>query len=256
LSALPGIEGAIVYAVLGLVAGSFATAASHRLPLDKPLAADRSRCANCDHILAAVDLVPVLSWLVAHGKCRYCATPISIRYPVIELAMAGLFVGAWLLGGNDDLTAALLALTALGLTVIVVADLEARIIPDKALIALLPVAIAWRWHTGGNWLDGIGGAILGSGVLYGLRSAFMALRGQDALGLGDVKFVGLAGLYVGASGLAPFFLIGGLIGIAFGVMWRILGRGAIFPFGPALCVAVAVMVSAPGWFDQLFLAAN
>ena len=256
MSALPGIEGGVVYAVLGLVAGSFATAASHRLPLDRPLAMDRSRCANCNHVLAAIDLVPVVSWLAMRGRCRYCGVAVSIRYPAIELATACLFVGAWWLGGDDDLTAALLALTALGLMVISVADLEARMIPDKILIALLPVAIAWRWHGGGDWLDGIGGAILGSAILYAVRWAFMAFRGQDVLGLGDVKFVALAGLYIGATGLAPFLVLGGLVGVAFGMVWRILGRGAVFPFGPALCVALAAMVSAPGWFDRLLLPIN
>jgi leader peptidase (prepilin peptidase)/N-methyltransferase len=222
--------------------------------LNLPLAVDRSRCAHCNHALAAIDLVPVLSWLAARGRCRYCGAAISPRYPAIELLTALLFVGAWRLGGGDDLAAALMALTALGLMVIAVADIETRMIPDKALIAMLPVAIAWRWHGHGDWLDGIGGAVLGSAILYGLRWAFLSLRGRDALGLGDVKFVALAGLYVGATGLAPFLVMGGLVGIAFGLTWRFLGRGAVFPFGPALCASLGVMVAAPGWFDRLFSA--
>jgi leader peptidase (prepilin peptidase)/N-methyltransferase len=77
------------------------------------------------------------------------------------------------------------------------------------------------------------------------------LRGQEALGFGDVKFVGVAGFYIGASGLAPFLVVGGLIGVVFGMIWRVLGRGAVFPFGPALCVALGLMVAAPNWFDAL-----
>ena len=217
-----------------------------------PIAVDRSRCPRCDHPLAAVDLIPVISWIIARGRCRYCGAAVSVRYPLIEVLTAALFVGAWAVGGDDDLTAALLALTALGLIIIAIADFEARIIPDKVLLALLPVAIAWRWHGGGDWIDGIAGSALGSAVLYGLRAGFKAFRGQDALGLGDVKFLVIAGFYVGATGLAPLFLIGGLVGIAIGLGWRLTGRGAAFPFGPALCLALAAMLVAPGWFDALF----
>jgi leader peptidase (prepilin peptidase)/N-methyltransferase len=250
---LHGTAGGLLYAVLGLVAGSFATAASHRLPRDLPLAVDRSRCPSCDHVLGAGDLVPVLSWLAARGRCRYCGAPVSVRYPATELLMALLFVGAWRLAGDDDLAAAMLALTALGLVVIAIADLEARIIPDPVLLGLLPVAVAWRWHNGGDWVDGIGGAALGSALLFGLRAGFKALRGLDALGLGDVKFMALAGLYVGVTGLAPFLLVSGLAGIGFGLVWRLAKREAAFPFGPALCIALAVMLVAPDWFDNFLL---
>ena len=246
---LTNAEGGILFGVLGLVAGSFATAASHRLPLNQPIAADRSRCPHCGHTLGARDLVPVFSWVASRGRCRHCGAPIAIRYPAIELLTTALFVGAWWAAAEDAMAAGLLALTALGLVVIAVADLEARIIPDVVLVALLPVAIAWRWDQGGDWVDGIAGALLGSGLLYGLRAAFKAVRGVDGLGLGDVKFVGLAGFYVGATGLAPFLLLGGLFGIGFGLLWRAIGRGAVFPFGPALCVALGTMLAAPGWFE-------
>jgi len=256
LTSLPNAEIGILYALAGLVGGSFASAASHRLPLNMPLTVDRSRCPHCNHPLGARDLVPLLSWFAAGGKCRYCGARVSIRYPAIELAMAALFVGAWWLDSNDQLGAVFLALTALGLVIITVADLETRIIPDVALIALLPVAVAWRWHQGGDWIDGIAGVLLGGGLLYGLRAAYKAIRGLDALGLGDIKFVGLAGLYVGATGLAPFLLLGGILGIVFGLLWRLVGRGAVFPFGPALCAALAIMLIAPEWFDALPITAR
>jgi prepilin signal peptidase PulO-like enzyme (type II secretory pathway) len=246
-----GPAGGILFAVLGLVAGSFATAASYRLANDQPLAVDRSRCPQCNHVLGPVDLVPVFSWLARRGKCRYCRAPISARYPAIELITTALFVLSWHLGGADSLRAAILAVTFLGLMVITVADLEARIIPDKALLAMIPLAILWRWHLGLNWIDGIAGVVLGGAVMYGVRAGFKALRGVDALGLGDVKFIALAGLYVGATGLAPLLVLGGLIGIAFGLAWRLSGRGTYFPFGPALCAGLGVLLAAPNTFVNL-----
>jgi len=251
LNPLTGTAGAILYAVLGLIAGSFATAASFRLPRDQPVTLDRSRCPACGHALRAIDLVPLLSWLAARGRCRHCGARISARYPVIELVTAGLFVLAWRLEADDALAAAILALTTLGLMVISVTDLEAGIIPDRVLLAMAPLALAWRWHHGGDWFDGAAGAALGAIVLAGLRFVFKALRGQDALGLGDVKFIALAGFYTGATGLAPLLFLGGMLGIAFGLAWRLLRGGAAFPFGPALCVALGFMMVSPNWFDLL-----
>lgn len=251
MNPLAGPAGAVLYAALGLVAGSFATAASHRLPREEPIALDRSRCPACGHTLGAIDLIPVASWVLSHGRCRHCGAPVSIRYPAIELATAALFVAAWWLGTDDVLRSALLALTALGLVVIVVADLEEGIIPDKVQLAMVPLAVAWRWHLDGAWLDAAAGALLGGVLMYGLRTAFKALRGVDALGLGDVKFVALAGFFVGLSGIAPFLLLGGAIGVGFGLTWRWTGRSNVFPFGPSLCVALAAMLAAPGWFDRL-----
>jgi leader peptidase (prepilin peptidase)/N-methyltransferase len=251
LNPLTGAAGAVLYAALGLVAGSFATAASHRLPREEPIALDRSRCPACGHVLGAVDLIPVASWILSRGRCRHCGAPVSIRYPVIEILTAAIFVAAWWLGGGDILRAALLALTGLGLVVIVAADLEEGIIPDKVLVAMIPLAIVWRWHLDGAWLGAAAGALLGGGLMYGLRAAFKALRGIDALGLGDIKFVALAGFYVGLFGIAPFLLLGGAIGIGFGLVWRWTGRSDAFPFGPALSAALAVMLAAPGWFDRL-----
>ncbi len=245
MTALTGTAGATLYAIVGLVCGSFATAASYRLPRELPIAMDRSRCPACGEALGPLDLVPVFSWLAARGRCRHCRVRVPIRYPLIELATAGLFLLAWWRGGNDPLTAGLLALTLLGLVIIVVADLEARIIPDKVQVAMVPLALLWRWHAGGDWLDGAAGAVFGLGLTYGLRAAFMALRGISALGLGDVKFVGLAGLYAGFTGLPSVLVLGGLIGIAFGVGWRLRGHGAAFPFGPALCAALAAILMMP-----------
>lgn len=248
MNPLAGSTGAILFAILGLVAGSFATAASHRLATDQPLAMDRSRCPDCGHTLGPTDLVPVFSWLAAKGRCAYCRAPISWRYPAIELTTTALFILAWKLGGTDLIRSALFALSFLGLVVITVADLEARIVPDKALLAMAPLAGLWRWHLGLDWIDGIAGAVLGGAAMYGLRALFKAIRGIEAMGLGDVKFIVLAGFYAGITGLAPLLVLGGLIGIVFGVIWRLTGRGATFPFGPALCIALAIMLVTPDTF--------
>ena len=95
--------------------------------------------------------------------------------------------------------------------------------------------------------------VFGGGVMYGLRAAFLAWRGISALGLGDVKFVALAGLYIGFTGLPPLLVLAGLMGIVFGLAWRALGHGPAFPFGPALCGALALDLFAPEWLQYPWL---
>lgn len=240
-----------LFALAGLAFGSFASALSYRLPRGMDVVSDRSRCPRCQAVLAARDLLPLLSWILAGGRCRHCRAPISWRYPAIELATAALFAAAWWRGQGDLATASLLAVTMFGLVVIVVADLEGGIIPDLALLGLLPVAGLWRWHGGGDWLDGAIGAALGLGLSWTARWAFRRWRGRDGLGLGDVKFLGLAGLYLGVTGLGPLLALSGVLGLAVGLIWRLAGRGAAFPLGPALCAALGLGLFWPGFTEML-----
>ena len=241
-----GPAAVVVAALLGLIFGSLASALSYRLPRGLPIAADRSRCSSCNAMLGARDLVPLLSWVVNRGRCRHCGAPVSWRYPAMEVVTALIFVGAWLVSGEDPIRAVLLALTGFGLVVITVADLEERIIPDVMLLFLLPVAVGWRYVTDQDWIDAGLGAMFGLGVSFGLRWAFRRFRGKDALGLGDVKFLGVAGIYLGLQEFGRYLVLAGLVGIALGLAWRTMGKGAVFPFGPALCVALAAVLLVSG----------
>jgi len=236
----------VVAALLGSIFGSLASALSYRLPRGLPVVAARSRCSACNATLGARDLVPLLSWIVNRGRCRHCGAAVSWRYPAMEAFTALIFAGAWIAGGGDPLRAALLALTGFGLVVITVADLEERIIPDVMLLFLLPVAVGWRAITDQDWLDAGLGSVFGVGVSLGLRWAFRRFRGKDALGLGDVKFLAVAGIYLGLQEFGRFLVVCGIAGILLGLVWRAAGKGAVFPFGPALCVALAAIMLSLG----------
>ena len=232
----------VMAALLGLIFGSLASALSYRLPRGLPIVAARSRCSACNAPLGALDLVPVLSWAANRGRCRHCGAAVSWRYPAMEIFTALLFAGAWLAGGGDPLRAALLALTGFALVVITVADLEERIIPDAMLLFLLPVAAGWRYVTDRDWPDAGLGAVFGVVVSFGLRWAFRRFRGKDALGLGDVKFLGIIGIFIGLQEFGRYLVIAGLAGILLGLAWRAAGRGPVFPFAPALCIVLIAML--------------
>jgi leader peptidase (prepilin peptidase)/N-methyltransferase len=236
------VEAMMVFILLGLIFGSFATALSYRLPQGLPIGRDRSRCPKCGTVLGVADLVPLLSWMMSRGRCRHCGQAISWRYPMIELVVTLLFAVACWQGDGDLLGSSLMALTAFALVVIAVADLECGIIPDAMLLFMVPLAVLWRWHDDGGWIDAACGAVVGIVISYGLRWGFRRWRGKDGLGLGDVKFIGIAGWYLGLSGLGDYLLLSGLLGLLMGIGWRLSGRGAAFPFGPALCASLLLGV--------------
>lgn len=230
-------------ALLGLVFGSFAGAASWRLPKGLSLLG-RSACPHCQKPLSPRDLLPLLSWLMQRGRCRHCGQTISGRYPLIEVATALLFLLSWQAGQGDWTLAVVLAgLSTCGM-IILVADLEERIIPDAVLLPMLALAAVLHFLLAEGYWDGL----LAGGLLFlltfGLQWVWRRTRGIDGIGGGDVKFLGVAGFTFGMAGASGFLVEAGLAGILFGLIWRLAGKGRVFPFAPAL---VAVYLAALYW---------
>ncbi|TAN51476.1 MAG: prepilin peptidase [Rhodospirillales bacterium] len=234
---LPSLLAYLVFALYGLATGSLAGALSYRLPRRQPVIFDRSRCPSCNATLSAVDLIPVFTWLFTKGRCRHCGAKVSARYPLIELTVTGLFLLSLALAPN--LWAAVcLAFLGAGLVVLVVADLEMRLLPDPIQLGLALLAVGWRAATGGDWAQMLIGGVAGLGTALLLRWGFFLIRKRQGLGLGDVKFLGVAGLWLGLDGLPLFCFTAGVLGVLFGLAWRALGHGKVFPFGPSLAVSL------------------
>lgn len=255
------VDGLIVV-LLSLALGSFATALSWRIPQgiswiwsaeksDKNEKAGggqaRSSCPQCGHKLAACDLVPLLSWLYRRGRCRYCHAPISWRYPATELAalIAGLAIyGAW-----GFSVPALIVLAALPFFLaLFIIDCEYLILPDQLVVVTGTLGLVMALYQGIALDGGWGGAralalagLTGAGYaafVWGLGKILTVVLKKEALGFGDVKFFAVAGIWLGLWGLPLFLITAGLAGVGFGVVWRLAGRGAVFPFGPALIIAL------------------
>lgn len=240
----------VIAAVLGLLLGSFASLAAHRLPRGETLTTGRSHCPQCGHALGMADLVPLFSYVWSRGKCRHCHAAIPARYPLIEIGAALLCVLAVAVAG-PGLQAALLGLLAVGLVILTAVDLEHQIIPDGVSLALAALGLGYQALTGNSpqaWALAGAGALAGFTIAWLLRFVFLRLKGREALGFGDVKFFAVAGLWTGIMGLADFMLISGLAGILFAAVWRWRGGDAVFPFGPALAFGLysAVLLAAAG----------
>lgn len=218
--------------------------ASYRIPRGLGLVFKRSHCTSCQHSLSLRDLVPVFSWLAAGGKCRYCQAPISIRYPLIELSTALLFALVYARFGVTPL-GVVVALVAVVLMVIIVTDLEHYMIPDIAQLVLIPLAVLYGILMHNSWLEMLSGAVLGGATGLILRYIGYKWKKQEALGWGDVKFLVVAGFFLGASLLPAFFFVAGIAGIGTALFWQMSGRGHLFPFGPALVAALFVLLLLP-----------
>jgi len=234
----------VLISVVGAMIGSFIGMLSYRLPLDMDIVIKRSACAKCHHNLGIFDLVPIMSWIIALGKCRYCKESISPRYIFIEVITVLIACFSYYKFGMTINAILYFTLGILILTLITT-DLEHYIIPDSIQILLAINALGIAYVNNNPFSNLILPTIvcLFSGLL--LKFGFIFIRKKDGLGSGDVKLMIVAGMYLGLSILPIFFFIAGLTGIVTAVIWRMLGKGAIFPFGPALAIAMVVCLLTP-----------
>ena len=234
---------AVVVAVVGLALGSLASLLAYRLPRGLPVGRTRSRCPACGTTLTPRDLVPLVSWLAARGRCRHCGTATGWRYPAIEAATALPALAAWaLLGARPE--AVCLAVLAAALMAAAAADLDQRILPDATLLAAAAAGLAWRALTGGTWAEAALSAGLLAGLGLGLRAWFTRRRGVEALGLGDVKLMAVAGLWLPLAAVPAFLVLAGTVGTLMGLAWQRRHGARQFPFGPALAFGLYATVLA------------
>jgi len=231
--------------VIGTMIGSFLTLATHRLPLDEKIGMTRSHCPKCLTNLRIRDLFPILSWLLSRGKCRYCHATVHWRYPLIELACAmGTAAMVWRYGVSLEA----LALSGLWwcFVAIVITDLEHTIILDEVQIAagLFGALYAFALNLDAN--DVVASAFAGLTIGLTLKYGFLYLRNKDGLGLGDVKFLFVVGIWLGnAANFVTFLFFSGVLGMVSGISWRAMGLGERFPFGPSLAAALLLCVLFP-----------
>lgn len=238
-------------ALLGAVFGSFLTAVIHRVPRGLPLAAARSRCPACDTPLGPRDLIPVLSFLVRKGKCRVCGAAIGWRYPAVEAVCALLFVLAFLLRDHpaEAGIAGLCAVLLFGLALI---DWDHMILPTALIWPLacgLAILAFEPAQAGSSVLGMLAGAGVAGGAALGLRMAFARILGKEALGLGDVRLIAAFGVYLSAADWVGVLILAGLLGVITGIWRRIADGDPEFPFGPALILAFAPALFAPGSYE-------
>lgn len=249
-----------VLALLGLCIGSFLNVVIHRLPLmmerewklesaellgvkvDEPapitLSTPRSRCPSCGHMIAWHENIPVLSYLRLGGKCAECKTPISRRYPAIEILTALLFAACGVQFGAQPATLLWCGLVA---TLIALAfiDLDTQFLPDSLTLPLLWAGItsaAFGWIPV-SLTDSVFGAMAGYLSLWLVFHAYRIIRGREGMGAGDFKLLAALGAWMGWLAIPSIILlssaVGAIVGIAL-IVLRSHDRDVPIPFGPYL----------------------
>lgn len=243
-----GLEVGLALALpLGTVMGSLACAVAWRLPRGQDWVSGRSCCTACGARLQALDLVPLLSWLVLRGRCRHCGGRISARYPVTEAATALAFAAPVLANGGlwvDLLPAWLLAVALMILTLV---DISHRLIPDGCTLLVVaswfPASLTGMAPSASEAL--IAAALLGGGTWL-VRWVSSAAVGREALGLGDVKLFAAAGLWIGPAAIGWLLVLSALAGLAWHVIEHQRSRGeAPMPFGPFIAWSLYGLVVWP-----------
>lgn len=255
--------GAVLVGAFGMLIGSFLNVVVYRVPLGKSIVSPPSACGSCGHEVRGYDNIPVVSWLLLRGKCRDCAAPISVRYPLVELAGAVAFgLVAWRFlpavfaaDGALPIVAAILQLVAflyfaaisLALALI---DIDTHRLPNVIVLPAYLVGLALLGAAAvltGD-LAALGLAAIGAVATAGVYLV-LALARPGGMGMGDVKLAGVAGLFLGWLGLPELvlgtvaaFVLGGVYGL--GMLLAGRGRRSAIAFGPWLLAGawIAILV--------------
>ena len=279
----------LVAAIFGACIGSFLNVCIYRIPKNESIVRPGSRC-GCGQPIAWHDNIPVLSWLILRGRARCCGRPFSFRYPAIELLTAGLFLACWRLFPPDKAVAGMVLCSIVICALFI--DLDHMIIPDVFTIGgalagvfLSMVVPALHGHQHEIFLvaslrstvEAVLGLMVGSALVLWIALLAEVVLRKEAMGFGDVKYLGALGAFVGWKG-AVFGLFGGaMLGCAWFVvayLWQKatgrkdavglkaetpegqpaeLGFGVHVPFGPMLGVAALIyFFSLHRWVDDYF----
>lgn len=248
---------AIFLGILGSMAGSFLNVCIYRLPQGGSLVVPRSRCPRCGTPIHWYDNIPLVSFIILRGKCRACGGPISLQYPLVEAAGAGLMVIVYFKVGLsfDLLEDATLLFILLG---IAVSDARTYTIPDGFSLSGIVLGLMLCFLPGGiTPLESVVGLLVGGGSLYLVALLGEYIFKKEAMGGGDVKMLAMIGAFLGWPGVLFTLFVGSLIGsFIFGWINFVLRKKKLVPFGLFLAIGAGIYTFAGpeliAWYLSFF----
>lgn len=231
---------ALFGAGLGAVVGSFLATILIRWPQERSALNGRSACDGCGAGLRPSELVPILSFAAARGKCRRCGAAIDVRHLFIEIAAA--VIGAAALIAHPGAGGFVTASFGWWLLLIAALDAQHQWLPDRLTLPLIVAGIATAAIDIGPLLDSrLIGAVAGFVALWAIAAAYRAARGREGLGGGDPKLLAALGAWLGWPQL-PYVLLGaGLLGLAALLLARLRGAAVSatdrLPLGTLMALA-------------------
>lgn len=241
----------ILISLYGLLIGSFLNVCIYRIPREESIVFPSSHCPNCGTKLKAYDLVPILSYIVQRGKCRYCGEKISPQYPIVELLNSLVYILIYYKFGFS-LNFLFYGIIFSILIVIGFIDLKEMIIPDILVILIIIITIIYKvllfllYSKSPDLLNSIGGLVLSSFLFI-----LIILISKGGMGGGDVTLIGSLGFILGIKKILltifSAFIFGAIISIIL-LVTKIREKKDPIPFGPFIILGFFITVF---WGDEL-----
>ena len=255
MTELPGV---LLLIAFGLVVGSFLNVCIYRLPRGQSIAWPASHCIACGRTLRWFENVPVIGWLLLRGRCRTCGERISVMYPAVELVTPVLFlVEYWQLGWQPLLAVRLVF--ACAMVVLFVVDLQHRVLPNVITLSGVVVGLGLSVVLEPGWRDALIGALVGGGALLAIAEAYYRVRGEEGLGMGDVKMLAMIGAFLGWQLMLVTLLLASVLGSLIGVGLMALSRGDgkyALPLGSFLAIGAiaSTVIGEPfvAWYASFY----
>ncbi|NLB54859.1 MAG: prepilin peptidase [Lentisphaerae bacterium] len=247
----------IVFSILafawGACAGSFANVCIHRMPRGLSVVMPRSHCTSCGRLIPGWLNIPIVSYLMLGGKCRFCRARISVRYMLVELFTGQLFLAIFLKFSVSVLTL-VYWLFALGLIIGSFVDFEHMIIPDRItiggmvagpILSLLVPGLHGTVSRYSAFCSSLIGLVAGAFFLLGVAMLGSFIFKKEAMGMGDVKLLGAIGAFLGWQSIPFVITVSSLVGSIVGISLILIGGrklGSKMPFGPYIAIGALLWI--------------
>ena len=249
---------------LGLIVGSFLNVCILRIPRRQSIVFHHSSCTHCRQAVKPYDNIPVASFLLLGGKCRFCKKQISWQYPVVEMLTGAIYWATYVSYGFQWKTAVMLGFFS-ALTVLVFIDLNERILPNVITLPGIVLGLTLSlWvlvedstgllilnflgcsYSEGSWvslLNSLVGMGVSSGFLWLVAEAYLKVKKMEGMGVGDIKLMGMVGAFIGVKKALLTIMMGSMIGALIGLAFIKLTRKDFkyeLPFGSFLGIAAII----------------
>ncbi|MBI5683008.1 MAG: prepilin peptidase [Deltaproteobacteria bacterium] len=228
---------------LGAVIGSFLNVCIHRIPEGKSIISPPSSCQNCSNSIRFYDNIPIISYLILRGKCRYCKTPISIQYPVVEI-LSGFFAVITLYYFGFSIDSFIYFTFIDSLIIIAFIDFKHQIIPDSISLPGIAIGFVCSFFLNDiTPLDSFAGILIGGGSLFIFLYSYEKIRGIEGMGGGDIKLISMLGAFLGWKAVIVTIFTGSFIGAGIGIIAMLVHKKDTkyaMPFGPFLALGAVI----------------
>ncbi|MBC2716702.1 MAG: prepilin peptidase [Desulfobacteraceae bacterium] len=246
---MPTMPILIITFIMGACIGSFLNVCICRIPESRSIVTPGSSCPGCNTLIKFYDNIPIISYLLLLGKCRTCAEPISVRYPLVEL-LTGLLALASVIRFGISIDFLIYFIFISALLIITFIDLDHQIIPDVISLPGIPIGLLSSFFLASLYFkDALIGALIGGGSLFLIAWGYHFITGKEGMGGGDIKLLAMVGAFCGWQGVFFTIFVASASGSLIGAVLMLFAQKDLkfaVPFGPFLSLgAIAYIFFGP-----------